>query len=131
MEEEIVAIFVPIVMFIAIAVVLCVYYYLRHRTSEAVQKTVQTAIEQGQELTPEILERLGQAPPRKKADIKMADLRRGVILISVGLGIAAFGALVGADEDASRPMLAIGALPFLIGVAYLGLWKFGKSDKSG
>ncbi len=130
MEEEVVAIFVPIVMFIAIAVVMCVYYYLRHRTGEAVQKTVRTAIEQGQELTPEILERLGQAPKRKPADLKMMDLRRGVILISVGLGIAAFGALVG-EEHAMRPLLAIGALPFLIGVAYLGLWKFGKSDKSG
>ena len=130
MEEEVVAIFVPIVMFIAIAVVLCVYYYLRHRTGEAVQKTVQTAIEQGQELTPEILERLGQTPKRKPADLKLADLRRGVILISVGVGIAAFGALVGEDH-ATRPLLAIGTLPFLIGVAYLGLWKFGKSDKSG
>ena len=130
MEEEVVGILVPIVMFIAIAVVLCVYYYMRHRTGEAVQKTVQTAIEQGQELTPEILERLGQAPKRKPADLKLADLRRGVILISVGLGIAAFGALVG-EDDATRPLLAIGALPFLIGVAYLGLWKFGKSGKSG
>lgn len=130
MEEEVVAIFVPIVMFIAIAVVMCVYYYLRHRTGEAVQKTVRTAIEQGQELTPEILERLGQAPKRKPADLNMMDLRRGVVLISVGLGIAAFGALVG-EEHAMRPLLAIGALPFLIGVAYLGLWKFGKSDKSG
>ena len=130
MEEEVVAIFVPIVMFIAIAVVMCVYYYMRHRTGEAVQKTVQTAIEQGQELTPEILERLGQTPKRKPADLRMADLRRGVVLISVGLGIAAFGALVG-EEDAMRPLLAIGALPLLIGVAYLGLWRFGKSDKSG
>ena len=130
MEEEVVAIFVPIVMFIAIAVVICVYFYLHHRTGEAVQKTVQTVITQGQELTPEILERLGQPPKRKPADLRMADLRRGVVLISVGLGIAAFGVLVG-EEDAMRPLLAIGTLPLLIGVAYLGLWKFGKSDKSG
>ena len=131
MEEEVVAIFVPIVMFIAIAVVACVGLYMRHRTSQAVQETVRTAIEKGQELTPEILERLGQqAPKRRPADLKLADLRRGVILISVGLGIAAFGTLVGEDH-ATRPLLAIGALPFMIGVAYLGLWKFGKSGKSG
>ena len=130
MEEEVVAIFVPIVMLIAIAVVMCVYYYLRHRTSEAVQKTVQTAIEQGQELTPEILERLGQAPQRKKTNDENSDLRLGVILIAAGLGFAALGLVIGKD-DAVRPMLAIGTLPFLIGAAYLGLWKFGKSDKSG
>ena len=121
-EVEVVGVFVPIVMFIAIAVVLCVYYYLRHRTGQAVQETVRAAIEHGQQLTPEILERLGQPPQPKKSD-----LRRGVILISVGLGIAAFGALVG-EDDAMRPLLAIGSLPFLIGIAYLGLWKFGKSD---
>ncbi len=121
MEGEI-AVFIPIVMFIAIAVVMCVFYYLRHRTRQAVQETVRTAIEQGQQLTPEILERLGQSPQPKGSD-----LRRGVILISVGLGLAAFGALVG-EEDAMRPLLAIGSLPLLIGIAYLGLWRFGKSD---
>lgn len=129
MQEEVFAVFIPIVMFIAIAVVLCVYVYMRHRTSEAVQKTVQTAIEQGQQLTPEILERLGQAPQRRVSDDEKPDLRRGVILITVGLGIAAFGMLVGEDE-AVRPLLAIGALPFLVGVAYLGLWRFSKPDKS-
>jgi len=126
--EDFVA-FIPMVMFIAIAVVLCVFFYMRHRTREAVQKTVQTAIEQGQELTPEILDRLGQAPQRRTSDNEKTDLRRGVILISVGLGIAAFVALVH-EEGTLGPAIGIGLLPFLIGVAYLGLWRFGKSDKS-
>ena len=121
---EVVGIFVPIVMFIVAAIIACAYYYFRHRTRQAVQETVRTAIEQGHQLTPEILEKLGQSPQPKKSD-----LRRGVILISVGLGIAAFGALVG-DDDAIRPFFAIGSLPFLIGIAYLGLWKFGKSEQS-
>ncbi len=127
--EVVVESFIPIVMFIAIAVILCVYFYMRHRTGEAVQKTVQTAIEQGQQLTPEILERLGQTPHRRKSDNADSDLRRGVILIGAGLGIAAVGALLG-EEEAVRPLLAIGSLPFLVGVAYLGLWRFGKADKS-
>ena len=121
-QVEIFEVMIPIVMFIATAVVFCVYFYLRHRTSQSVQETVRTAIEQGEQLTPEILARLGQAPRREKSD-----LRRAVIFIAVGLGIAAFGALVGQDE-ATRPMLAIGSLPFLVGVAYLGLWRFDKSE---
>lgn len=121
-QVEIFEVMIPIVMFIATAVVLCVYFYLRHRTSQSVQETVRTAIEQGEQLTPEILERLGQVPRREKSD-----LRRAVILIAVGLGIAAFGALVGQGE-ATRPMLAIGSLPFLVGIAYLGLWRFDKSE---
>lgn len=120
--EGVVALFVPMVMFAAIAVILCTYYYFRHRTKQAVQETVRTAIKQGQQLTPEILERLGQSPQPENAD-----LRRGVISISIGLGIAAFGVLVG-EQDAIRPMLAIGSLPFLVGLAYLGLWRFGRSN---
>ena len=121
-QVAVASMFVPIVFFAAIAAVLCVYLYLRYRTRHAVQETVRQAIEQGQQLTPEILERLGQPSRPKKSD-----LRRGVILISVGLGIAAFGALIG-EDDAIRPLLAIGSLPFLVGIAYLGLWKFGKSE---
>ena len=113
---------VPITLFIAIAVVLCAVVYFRHRTKQAVQQTVRSAIEQGQQLTPEILERLGKSPQPKNAD-----LRRGVISISIGLGIAAFGALVG-EQDAVRPMLALASLPVLVGIAYLGLWKIGPRE---
>ena len=116
-----VAAFIPIVTLVAIAVVLCMFFYFRHRTREAVQQTVRSAIEQGQQLTPEILERLGQSPQPKDAD-----LRRGVISVSISLGIAAFGALMG--EEAVRPFLAIASLAFLTGIAYLGLWKFSPRE---
>ena len=124
-QMEMIEVMIPIVMFIAIAVVLCLYFYWRHRTSQSVQETVRTAIEQGQQLTPEILERLGQTPRRAKSE--NADLRRGVILISVGLGIAAFVAWSGELHGPAMLPLAIGSLPTLIGIAYLGLWRFDKS----
>ena len=122
MENEIVAVSIPIALFVGIAVVLCAYFYLDHRTKRAVQETVRTAIEQGQQLTPEILERLGQP-----LQLPRSDLHRGVILIAAGLGLAAFGALAD-EENVIRPLIAAGSLPFLIGIAYLGLWKFGKSE---
>jgi len=115
--EEVVAVFIPIVLFSAIAIVLCAYFYFRHRTKQAVQQTVRTAIEQGQQLTPEILEKLGQSPQPENLD-----LRRGVISIGVGLGIAVFGLLVD-EQEIVRPLLGIASLPLLIGIAYLGLWK--------
>lgn len=128
MENTLVEIFermIPIVLFIAIAVVVCVYFYLRHRTSQSVQETVRTAIEQGQQLTPDILERLGQPPRRPKSE--NADLRRGTIFITIGLGIAAFVAWSGDFHGPATLPLALGALPFLIGIAYLGLWRFDNS----
>ncbi|MDE0052936.1 MAG: DUF6249 domain-containing protein [Gammaproteobacteria bacterium] len=124
MQTGILEAMIPIVLFVAIAVVLCVYFYLRHRTSQSVQDTVRAAIEQGQQLTPEILERIGQAPQRAKSG--NSDLRRGVILITVGLGILAFMELSGNFKPLAG--LAVGSLPVLIGIAYLGLWRFDKSE---
>jgi hypothetical protein len=113
---------VPIVLFSSFALVFSLFFFFRFRTRKEVQMTLRLAIEQGQELTPEILDRLGQAPAR------VADLRRGVLSLAVGLGVAAFGVFLG-EEDALRPMLAISAFPFLVGFAYLGLWKFREQEK--
>lgn len=115
--EGVIALLIPIALFAAITVIVVLYFFFSHRTRAEFQRTVRAAIEQGQQLSPELLARLGEWPTGRQAD-----LRRGVIAIALGLGIAAFGLLVG-EEDARQPMLAIGALPFLVGVAYLGLWK--------
>ncbi len=76
------------------------------------------AIDKGHELTHDLLERLGE--PSKPGS---SDLRRGIIGLTIGAGIAVFGVVLG-EEDAVRPLLAISAFPFLVGIAYLGLWKF-------
>jgi len=117
--EEVIAVSIPIFLFLAIAVVVSVYLYIRYRTQREVLVTVRQAIERGQELTPELLERLGQTPRGKDAD-----LRRGVIAVALGVALALFGQLVG-QEEARQPLLAIGAIPLLVGLAYLGLWRFG------
>jgi hypothetical protein len=111
---------IPIVMFAAIALILGLYLYFRHRGRESVQETIRQAIEKGHELTPEVLDRLGE--PRKAGS---RDMRRGIIGLAIGIAIAAFGVLLG-EEDAVRPMLAISAFPFVVGIAYLGLWQFSK-----
>lgn len=109
---------VPITLFICLAVVVALFLYFRFRSRREAQQTVRAALEKGAELTPELLQQLGE-PQRPRN----SDMRRGVIGISLGIGFAAFGLLLG-EEDAVRPFLAIGAFPLLIGIAYLGLWKF-------
>jgi hypothetical protein len=118
-NEMHVEILVPIALFAGITIVLALLMYYRHRTRAEVQQTLRALVERGGELSPELLERIGE-PPRPKN----ADLRRGIIALGLGLGIAAFGVVLG-EEDAVQPLLAISALPLLIGLAYLGLWKFG------
>ncbi|WP_405239642.1 DUF6249 domain-containing protein [Lentisalinibacter orientalis] len=115
-------ILVPITLFISIAVVFALAFMYRARQREQIQLTVRQAIDKGQELTPELLEKLGHTGAQPHSD-----LRRGVIAVAIGLGIGAFGIILG-QEDAMRPLVAIGAIPLLIGVAYLGLWKFAGRD---
>ena len=114
---------VPIVLFLAIALTYCVKYYYAHRTRQDVQSTVRVALERGDPLTPDLLDRLVQAPPPRRTD-----LRRGVIGIGLGIGLGVFGLVVG-EEDAVRPMLAVGMVPLLLGLAYLILWRLG-GDKA-
>ncbi len=114
---------VPIVLFVTVTIVLSVWLYFRHHTRAELQRTVQMAIEKGQELSPELLDRLGQ--PRISGDV---DLRRGVIFLSIGVAFAIFAFVIN-EEDAFRPLLGIAAFPSLLGVAYLALWGF--ADKKG
>ena len=108
---------VPIVLFMAIAITFCVKYFFAHRTRQETQNTVRMALERGQPLSPELLDRLGQSPPPKRND-----LRRGVVGICLGIGLGAFGLVLG-EPDAVRPMLAVGLVPVLLGLAYLVLWR--------
>jgi len=107
-------------MFISLAVVAGLVLYFKYKTKHEVQETVRSALDKGQELSPELLDKLGDALPSPKSD-----LRRGIMSITIGLAIGAFAYLLG-EEDAQGPLLAISAFPVLIGVAYLGLHKFGK-----
>ncbi len=108
---------VPMVLFLAVALTYCTKYYFAHRTRQDLQSTVRSALERGQPLTPELLDRLGQTSPPKRTD-----LRRGVIGVGLGIGIGAFGLVIG-EPDAVRPMLAVGLVPLLLGLAYLVLWR--------
>ena len=108
---------VPIVLFTVIAVTFCVKYFFAHRNRQDTQNTVRLALERGQPLSPELLDRLGQTPPPRRND-----LRRGVVGICLGIGLGAFGLVLG-QPDAVRPMLAVGLVPLLLGFAYLVLWR--------
>lgn len=116
--------YVPIVMFICFAVVFGLYLMFRYRTRAEMQKTIRTALDKGQELTPAIIERLGQPKP-----LPHADLRRALIWIAVGVGFALFGLILD-EDDAVRPMIAIGTFPVIIGIAYLIMSRFSEKDTS-
>jgi hypothetical protein len=117
-------IFIPITLFVAVTVVVVFAAWYRHRTQAGLQETVRTALDKGFELTPEMIESIGQPKPRPDSD-----LRRALVSLAIGLGFMAFGYILD-EEDAVRPLMAIGAFPILIGLAYLLMWRFDEARKA-
>lgn len=108
---------IPVTLFLVIGLVMGLFYYFRYRSRAQMQETVRVALDKGQELSAELIDRLGE--PRKSKD---ADLRKGIMGVFIAIGVAVFGYLLG-EDDATRALLATAALPFMIGLAYLLLWR--------
>ena len=111
---------IPIVMFISLAVVICFFFWFRYRARGDMQKTIRTAIDKGQELTPDIIDRLGS--PREH---KHKDLRLALVWLSLAAALALCGwAVPDPTGHVLRGCLAGAAFPFMIGLAYLIMWRY-------
>ena len=117
---------IPIVMFISIAAVLIFLFWFRFRAREGAQETIRTALDKGQELTPELIDRLGHPKPSK-----YKDLRLGVIWLAIAGGLALMGLILSTfATEALHGTLASAALPAVIGLGYLILyWLTGKEEE--
>ena len=113
-------ILVPISLFVMIFGITVVALYFRSRSRQEVQATIRAVIESGQSLSTEVLQELtASLHPTQN------DLRRGVVLVSIGLALVVLGWSVG-EEDAFGALLGVSAFPFFTGLAYLGLWFFNR-----
>ena len=65
-------IIVPVTFFVGLTTVFCLFFWFRYRMRNDMQKTIRTAIDKGQELSPEIIDRLGQPKPGKHKDLRVA-----------------------------------------------------------
>jgi hypothetical protein len=86
-------------------------------------------IEKGQQLSPEKLEALNSNITNRKTK----DLRRGVILISIGISITVFSLIVAGLSPNKFTMLLFGfsSAFVVLGLSYIGFWKFmPSSDKN-
>lgn len=111
---------VPIVMFAGLTVIISLFFWFRFRARKEMQQTIRTAIDKGQELTPELVESLGTSQKRSKYQ----DLRNGMIWLAVGAGTALFGVAMGQiEKDVMSIMAGISAMPFMIGIAYVIMWR--------
>ncbi len=91
-----------------------VIMFFSYWKQRSLHRTVRMMVEKGQPV-PEALFATPSSPIRQRSD-----MRRGVVLVMVGLGIMIFFAAV---NDWEGGAWALGIIPFLIGCGYLLVWK--------
>ncbi|HEY0368147.1 MAG TPA: DUF6249 domain-containing protein [Chthoniobacterales bacterium] len=95
---------------VMVVAVILLFNFMKQRS---LHRTVRMMVEKGQPVPAGLF-----APPQI---IKArSDMRRGVVLIMVGLGLMIF---LGAANDWEGGAWAIGMIPLLIGAGYLTIWK--------
>lgn len=87
--------------------------YFSFSRSRALHRTVRMMVEKGQPVPEALL----NPPPAQR---QRSDLRRGVVLAMIGIGLMAF---FGAVNDWEGGSWTLGLIPFLIGAGYLLVWK--------
>ena len=107
-------------LFGAPVLIVAVIMYFGFSKNRMMHRTIRMMVEKGQPVPPALL-----APP-PPALRQRSDMRRGVVLVMVGLGLILF---LGAVNDWEGGAWAVGIIPFLIGVGYLLVWKLeGRKD---
>lgn len=103
-----------------ILIVAVIMYFSMSKT-RAMHRTVRLMVEKGQEVPAALL----NPPPAQR---QRSDVRRGIVLLMVGLGLMLFLAAV---NDWEGGAWSIGIIPFLIGAGYLLVWKLeGRKDNA-
>lgn len=130
-------ILIVLIIFSAITAVIFGPSYLKSREKRDIQTTVRHAIDKGQELPPELIEAMTR-DVASKLPSRTRDIRRGIIWLAVGVGIAAFGLLTNlnwgndwGDDGAifANGMLGVAAIPATIGVAFIILSFFNPNKE--
>ena len=95
--------------------------YFGFSKNRALHRTVRMMAEKGQPIPPELL-----APPTPAVK-QRSDMRRGIVLVMVGIGIMI---CFGAWNDWEGGAWAFGVIPFVIGLGYLLVWKLEGGRKN-
>jgi hypothetical protein len=110
---------VPITLFLAILLGVLSTQMLRIRKQAQLHQTLRLMIEKGTDIPPELF-----APP----NAAHSDLRRGLVLVGVGLSLLI---LIGMVDGFAGGSWAVGLIPASIGAAYLIVWRYSqRAEKS-
>ena len=133
--EDFIPLFAIFAVFGTITAIIVGPTYFKSRERQEMQATVRAAIDKGQPLPPEVIEALGKEATRNIPS-RTRDIRRGIIWLATGIGIAAFSLindLRGFGDDWNDGpnfdggLLGLAAIPITIGLAYIVLSFFNKN----
>jgi hypothetical protein len=120
-----------------LAAIIIIPRYLRSRDRSRLHDTLRAAYEKGQPVAPELVEALrgdaqqDESRVRRRLSTPERDLRRGLVLTFVALGISMLGGglyfgLSSVSEVAASitggALVGASAIPGFIGIAFLLLW---------
>ncbi|MDE2357418.1 MAG: hypothetical protein KGL69_11770 [Alphaproteobacteria bacterium] len=117
---------------IIVAAIVIVPLYLRQRDRDKMHETLRIALQTGQPLPPEMISALQQSVRTpSKPPTPERDLRTGLVLLAVGLGLCAIGygfwwGLMSVSDVGAYmtgvSFAGFGAIPGMIGIAYIIIW---------
>jgi Na+/H+ antiporter NhaD/arsenite permease-like protein len=122
MDEAQMALLIPMVFFSMVAIIAWGFFYFRNRGRTELQATIRQALDKGQELSPELIDRISEPKPGK-----MRDLKRGLIWVAVAIGFVGLGFTI-PDAEARPVMLGFSVFPVAVGLAYILIWKLTPVD---
>jgi hypothetical protein len=126
--EDFIPIFAIFAVFGSITAIIVGPTYFKSKERREMQATVRAAIDKGQPLPPEVIEALGKEAS-KNIPSRTRDIRRGIIWLAVGVGMAAVSLINHTNWDASDwdgpnfggGLLGLAAIPVTIGLAFIVL----------
>jgi len=135
--EDFIPLFAIFAIFGTITAIVVGPSYLKSKERREMQATVRAAIDKGQPLPPEVIEALGKEAT-KNTPSRTRDIRRGIIWLAVGIGIAAFSLINelrgfgdgwegGGGPNFDSGLLGVAAIPVTIGLAFIVLSFFNKN----
>lgn len=128
---ELTPILIVLIIFSSIVAIILGPGYFKSREKQAMQEIVRAAIDKGEPMPPEMIDALTKEA-KSRIPSAARDLRVGVILLAVSIGIALLGyafSFVGGIEEAKAvyPIVGMGAIPGAVGVAFIILSFFNKN----
>jgi hypothetical protein len=128
--EDFIPLFAIFAVFGTITAIIVGPSYLKSRERREMQETVRRAIDKGQALPPEVIEAMTN-DVAKNLPSRTRDIRRGIIWLAVGVGVAAFSLINdmndGWEKNVGDGLLGFAAIPVTIGLAFIVLSFFNKN----